>query len=78
MKQYCRYCAFCVEHDNYICTAGDIPHSLTESKIRHSNDCECFADCGIDIITGKEHTERHTNAMIESIMGEQMKIEVSE
>jgi len=53
MKQYCRYCAFCLERDGYLCIAGDIPRTRTESQIRHSNDCKAFADCGLDIFTGE-------------------------
>lgn len=57
MKQYCRYCAFCIEGDCYICTLHE--KELNEDKIKRSNKCSDF-DLSVmgDIITGKQYKPR--------------------
>lgn len=61
MKQYCRYCAFCFEADDYRCSnhpKGKQPH-WTEEQIKRPNKCPNFAlsDLG-DVITGKQYRPR--------------------
>lgn len=54
MKQYCRYCAFCIEGDCYYCTnKGKV---LSESYIKHTNTCKDFtlSELG-DVITGRKY-----------------------
>ena len=54
MKQYCRYCAFCISGDCYYCT--DHEEVLSDSKIRRVNHCVDFAlsDLG-DVDSGKHY-----------------------
>ncbi len=58
MKQYCRYCGFCIEVDSgYYCTDDD--HLMTESDIKRVNVCKNYAYSEIgDIITGKHYRPR--------------------
>ena len=56
MKQYCRYCAFCFEADDFRCSnhpKGLQPH-WTREQINRPNNCHNFAlsDLG-DVETGK-------------------------
>lgn len=61
MKQYCRYCAFCIPHRDYdryyYCTDGE--REITYAQSRKANKCENFAlsDLG-DVDTGKEYKPR--------------------
>ena len=65
-KQYCRYCAFCFEADDFRCSnhpKGKQPH-WTETQIKRENHCPNFA-LSEDVITGRqykprEHKERHS------------------
>ena len=42
MKQYCKYCAFCIEIDSgYYCDDSD--DFLTHSAISHANKCKDYA-----------------------------------
>lgn len=64
MKQYCRYCAFCFEADDYRCSnhpKGEEPH-WTEADIKRVNKCKNFiySDLG-DIITGRQYHPRQSN-----------------
>lgn len=61
MTQYCRYCAFCFEADDYRCSnhpKGLEPH-WTEKDICKVNHCPNFelSDCGC-VITGRQYTPR--------------------
>lgn len=61
MKQYCRYCAFCFDADDYRCSnhpKDKQPH-WTEEQIKRPNKCPNFAlsDLG-DVITGKQYKPR--------------------
>ncbi|MBR0463482.1 MAG: hypothetical protein IJJ23_03760 [Clostridia bacterium] len=61
MKQYCRYCAFCFEADDFRCSnhpEGKEPH-WTREQINRPNNCPNFAlsDLG-DVETGKQYHER--------------------
>ena len=63
MKQYCRYCAFCFEADDFRCSnhpEGKQPH-MTRKQINRENHCSNFAltDLG-DVETGKEYRPRET------------------
>lgn len=68
MKQYCRYCAFCFESDDFRCSnhpKGEEPH-WTRAQINRPNHCPNFAlsDLG-DVETGKMYqpkTERKIQA----------------
>ena len=53
MNQYCRYCGFASEGDVYYCSAFN--KILSESKLKHANNCEQYSDCGMDLVTGKDH-----------------------
>ena len=53
MKQYCRYCGFACEGDAYYCTEKN--KILSESTLRRTNHCKSYGDCGMDLITGKDH-----------------------
>ena len=62
MKQYCRYCSFCFEADDYRCSnhpKGKQPH-WTEEQIKRENHCENFnlSDLG-DVITGRQYQPRN-------------------
>jgi len=58
MKQYCRYCAFCIEADDFRCSnhpKGKQPH-WNRKQINQANKCPNFAlsDMG-DVETGKKY-----------------------
>ena len=58
MKQYCRYCAFCFEADDFRCSnhpKGEEPH-WTRAQINRENHCPNFAltDLG-DVETGRPY-----------------------
>lgn len=58
MKQYCRYCAFCFEADDFRCMNhpnGEEPH-WTRTQINRENHCPNFvlSDLG-DVETGKPY-----------------------
>ena len=58
-KQYCRYCAFCFEADDFRCSnhpKGKQPH-WSESQIKRANNCPNFA-LSDDVITGKQYKPR--------------------
>jgi hypothetical protein len=61
MKQYCRYCVFCFEADDFGCSnhpKGKEPH-WSENDIKRENHCKNFvlSDLG-DVITGKQYKPR--------------------
>ena len=65
MKQYCRYCSFCFEADDYRCSnhpKGKQPH-WTEEQIKIENHCENFnlSDLG-DVITGRQYQPRNNTS----------------
>ena len=56
-KQYCRYCAFCIDGDALYCTNFD--KILTEAQIKRPNKCKDFALSELgDIETGKPYQPR--------------------
>ena len=61
MKQYCRYCAFCFEADQYRCSAEIDGKQLymTENDIKRPNNCKEFqlSELG-DVITGRKYKPR--------------------
>lgn len=75
MKQYCRYCYLCCDGDAYYCT--EKAKILSESQLLRANNCPHYAYCGIDIITGKDHVERHVINKADN-GSEQIKMEMSE
>lgn len=63
IKQYCRYCAFCFEADDFRCSnhpEGKQLH-MTRKEINRENRCQNFAlsDLG-DIETGKAYKPRES------------------
>ena len=65
MKQYCRYCGFCFESDDFRCSnhpEGKEPH-WTRAQINRENHCPNFAlsDMG-DVETGKMYRPRPDRA----------------
>lgn len=75
MKQYCRYCAFCIETDGYYCT--DHCRFIADSSIKSANNCKEFAYCGMDIITGKDHEPKdYQQRRRKTNDGEQIRMEV--
>lgn len=73
MRQYCRYCAFCIEGDCFYCTDKDMV--LSKKKIRRVNHCKGFAlsDIG-DVITGRKYTPRKGKPLAAYGEGEQMEL----
>lgn len=61
MKQYCRYCAFCFDADEYRCSNHPEGKQLrmTRAQINRANTCPNFAlsDLG-DVETGKPYRAR--------------------
>lgn len=60
-RQYCRYCAFCFEADDFRCSNhpdGDEPH-WTREQINRPNTCPNFqlSDLG-DVENGRPYTPR--------------------
>jgi len=60
MKQYCRYCAHCIEGDVFFCT--DDERTMSESEIKRANNCPNFM-LTEDIITGREYAPREPKAI---------------
>ena len=61
MKQYCRYCAFCFEADEFRCSAEPNGRQLymTEADIKRPNKCKEFALSELgDVITGRQYNPR--------------------
>lgn len=57
MKQYCKYCAYCVDGDAYYCTLKDIV--LSESKVKRTNCCADYQYSVLgDVDSGKQYTPR--------------------
>lgn len=83
MKQYCRYCAFCFEADDFRCSNHPLGEEVhwTRKQINRQNHCPNFAltDLG-DVETGKEYKERGTYKKKRKTSGTQISIfnEVSE
>ena len=76
MTQYCRYCAYCFEADDYRCSnhpQGKEPH-WSKRDIKRTNHCPNFvlSDLG-DVITGRQYTPREVTARRKP-EGEQMKL----
>jgi len=61
MKQYCRYCVFCFEADDFRCSnhpEGKQPH-WTRKEINRPNKCKNFALSLLgDVETGKPYKPR--------------------
>ena len=61
MTQYCRYCAFCFEADQFRCSAEIDGQQLymTEDDIKRPNKCKAYtlSDLG-DVITGRQYKPR--------------------
>lgn len=56
-KQYCRYCAWCIDGDAFYCTDHDVV--LSETQIKRPNKCKDFALSELgDIETGKPYHPR--------------------
>ncbi len=61
MNQYCRYCAFCFESDDFRCSnhPSNKQVHMTEAQIKRVNHCKNFALCELgDVITGRQYVER--------------------
>lgn len=61
MKQYCRYCAFCFEADQFRCSAEVNGQQLymTERDIKRPNNCPAFSLSELgDVITGRQYKPR--------------------
>jgi len=57
MRQYCRYCAFCIDGDSFYCT--ELDKVLTRGQIRRENSCARFALSELgDVETGKMYSPR--------------------
>ena len=80
MKQYCRYCVFCFEADDFRCSNHPRklhPHWNSE-QINRENHCQNFAlsDLG-DVETGKQYNPRQKKIRRKTTKdGEQLKMEV--
>ncbi len=62
MKQYCKYCAYCVDGDAYYCTLKDIV--LSESKVRRTNRCADYQYSVLgDVNSGKQYTPRNQRSI---------------
>ena len=57
MKQYCRYCSFCIPGDCYFCT--DHQKVLADGYVRSENRCKDFDLSPLgDVDTGKQYKPR--------------------
>lgn len=82
MPQYCRYCAYCFEADDFRCSNhpdGKEPH-WTRQQINQENHCLNFAlsDLG-DVETGRPYRPRkrkHDYRLIDALDAEQIRMEV--
>ena len=57
MKQYCRYCAFCVNGDAYYCTLKE--ELLRPSYVKHANRCKGYTQSSLgDVDSGRQYRPR--------------------
>lgn len=57
MKQYCKYCAHCIEGDCFYCTAKD--KVLNDKQIHYTNKCPLYAYSELgSIIDGQQYKPR--------------------
>lgn len=79
MKQYCRYCRFCIDngYNELYCTAFYPKDKwITYSYAKTANKCKEYGYCGSDVITGKDHIEKQIKPRTTKIKdGEQMALE---
>ena len=78
MKQYCRYCAFCFEADDFRCSdhpRGREPH-WTRAQINRENRCPNFVLSSLgDVETGKTYQPRTVRTETECpVPGEQLNL----
>lgn len=71
MKQYCRYCAYCFEADDFRCShhpEGKEPH-WTRKQINRENHCPNFelSDLG-DVETGKKYMPHRAKTETETMI----------
>lgn len=82
MPQYCRYCAYCFEADDFRCSNhpdGEEPH-WTRQQINQANHCPNFAlsDLG-DVETGSPYRPRKRKRdyrLIDALDAEQIRLEM--
>lgn len=64
MKQYCRYCAFCIHGDAYYCVMFD--KLLNERRIKCENHCPEYMGSELgDVDSGKPYRPRELRKRIE-------------
>lgn len=74
MKNYCRYCGYCIDngYNDYYCTFKE--KFLTTETVKHWS-CGSFGDCGIDVITGEDRKKRKSFSRAEKVNdGEQIRM----
>lgn len=82
MPQYCRYCCYCFESDDFRCSNhpdGKEPH-WTRAQINRANNCPNFAlsDLG-DVETGRPYRPRKRKRdyrLIDALDAEQIRMEM--
>lgn len=64
MRQYCRYCAFCIQPDTFYCTALD--KQLTSRQVMAVNSCDDFVlSKHGDVETGQTYRPRERKTVAE-------------
>lgn len=63
MKQYCRYCGYCVYGDTPYCEAKK--QTMTETYIKRVNSCKDYSFCNIDVINGGDYTPRKPKKLVD-------------
>ena len=77
MKNYCRYCGYCIDngYNDYYCTFKE--KFLTTETVKYWS-CGSFGDCGIDVITGQDRKDRKSVTRIEKVNdGEQLTLSIA-
>lgn len=69
MKQYCKYCSFCICGDTFYCT--NFEKELSHSSVNRTNNCKDFSLSELgDCETGKKYKPHEKkNKQIEGQLG---------
>ena len=82
MKQYCRYCAFCIDngYNELYCNAYyPKDKRISYNYAKSANHCKEYGYCGIDVFTGLDHKEKIPyTRKAKTYDGEQITLKVGE
>ena len=72
-RQYCKYCAHCIEGDCFYCTAKD--KVLNDKQIHYTNKCPLYVYSELgSIIDGQQYKPRKNKTTAELRKGHQVEL----